>query len=102
MVFLLGRPHAGVYRGRSSPALPRVSLSLHAGISQQNPEKRHFPVKSRCQPSPLGDLMLVGLESGLPCHFHRKDCLWLQESTTIAIALLLVTVPHLHRRSDFF
>ena len=27
----------------------------------------------------MGDLVLVGLESGLPC--HRKD-LWFQESTT--------------------
>ena len=65
---LAGR-HDGVGRvGLASGPSRRVFPSLQAGIFK----KRNFPRKSRCQPSPMGDLMLVGLESGLPC--HKKDC----------------------------
>ena len=41
----------------------------------------------------MGDLMLVGLESGLPC--HKKDCGCRRVPPTITLVGILV-VPHLH------
>ena len=75
----------------------RVSPSLHAGIFTA--EKEIFRGNHDVNPPQVGDLVLVGLESGLPC--HRKEGLWLQESTTTHITLVGI-VPHLHSSCDFF
>ena len=59
---------------------------------------------STLQPSPrpkLCDLVLVGLESGLPC--HRKDCGCRIVAPTITlVGIVGLIVPHLHRSGDFF
>ena len=52
----------------------RVFPSLQ--FSEKESSRKEMFRKSR-NPAQMGDLMLVGFESDLPC--HTKDYLWLQE-----------------------
>ena len=92
--FCLGGTHDGVGRVGLGPPVGFFPL-FKLEFSQQ---KKKFPRKSRCQPTPqMGDLMLVELESGLPC--HKKDCGCRRVPPTIT---LVGIVPHLHPSNNFF
>ena len=94
--FCLAGHHDGVGRVGLGPPVGICGFpSLHAGIFTA--EKENFRKNHDVNPPQMDDLVLVGLESGLPC--HRKDCGCRRVPPTIT---LVGMVPHLHPSSDFF
>ena len=85
--------HAGV--GRVGLGPPVGVFPLFTPEFSQH--KENFRQNHDVNPPQMGDLMLVGLESGLPC--HKKDCGCRRVPPTIT---LVGIVPHLHPASDFF
>ena len=90
--FCLGGQHAGV--GRVGLGAP---LGFFPLFTPEFSKKEIFGENHDVNPPQVGDLVLVGLDSGLPC--HRKDC----DCRRVPPAITLVgIVPHLHPSSDFF